>query len=92
MTEFLVAVILCLWYIVFLQRWQLVSERRACRREMAKRPVGQIISAEITDAGLLMKGEIWAPEVKAKMVQDLTGFSIHGSENLIKGRLEEKDG
>lgn len=83
MIEFLVAVILCLYYVVFLQRWLIVEERRAHRRELSRRPVGRIVSAEITDAGLLMKGEIWSPEVKAKLAQDLTGFSIKGPEDAI---------
>jgi hypothetical protein len=73
--EFLVAVIFCLFYLLILERYTIVLQRRRIK-ELEKRPVGQIISAELTDSGLLMKGELWDEAVKTKIAQDVIGLSI----------------
>jgi hypothetical protein len=46
------------------------------RREKANRPIGRIISSELTKDGLLMHGEIFDDSVWKKMAADLPGMSI----------------
>lgn len=90
MTEFLVSVILVLFYLLFLEQWTIVLQRRRIK-ELSKRPVGKVISAKLTDDGLLVSGEIWDPVVKEKMAQNLTGLSIGPFKGVSLDRPQDRD-
>lgn len=64
-----------------------IHQRRVIKRlykEIANQPIGRIISSELTDDGLLVKGEIFSDEVWAKMRDDLPGMSIGYSVDVVK--------
>lgn len=42
----------------------------------AKRPIGRIISTELTKEGLIAEGEIWDDDTWQNIAGDMEGFSI----------------
>jgi hypothetical protein len=71
--------IVFLLILVVAQTWLLVRITRRNQelaQKASERPVGRVLSAEITGDGLMVTGEIYDDSVWAKMSQDVVGMSI----------------
>lgn len=64
--------------------WSRRKERREFAAKWATRPVGHIVSSELTADGLMIKGEIFDDEVWAKLKTDMPGMSIGYSVDAIQ--------